>query len=235
MLKGTVRKNILLAGIALVSLSNPQSAQTLRAQTNSGVQEWETEIAAFEASDKTNPPPKEAILFVGSSSIRLWQSLAHDFPEHKVINRGFGGSRLADCALLVDRVVIPYRPKMVLLYAGDNDIAEGKTPEEVFADFKTFVEKVHVALPKSRIAYISIKPSITRRQLLDNIKATNRLIEDYAQKKKNLMFIDVFTPMLSPDREPRKELFVSDGLHLNAAGYELWASIIRPYLNRQRL
>jgi lysophospholipase L1-like esterase len=235
MLKGTVRKSILLAGIALVSLSNPQSAQTLRARTDSGVQEWETEIAAFEASDKTTPPPKEAILFVGSSSIRLWQSLAHDFPEHKVINRGFGGSHLADCALLVDRVVIPYRPKMVLLYAGDNDIAEGKTPEEVFADFKTFVEKVHVALPKSRIAYISIKPSITRWQLLDNIKATNRLIEGYAQKKKNLMFIDVFTPMLSPDREPRKELFVSDGLHLNAAGYELWASIIRPYLNRQRL
>jgi lysophospholipase L1-like esterase len=232
MRKGTVQRNMLLAGITLVSLSNPQSSQTLWARTNSGVQEWETEIAAFEASDKTNPPPKDAILFVGSSSIRLWQSLAHDFPEHKVINRGFGGSHLADCALLVDRVVIPYRPKTVLLYAGDNDIAEGKTPEEVFADFKTFVEKVHVALPKTRIAYISIKPSITRRQLLDNMKATNRLIEDYAQKKKNLMFIDVFTPMLNPDREPRKELFVSDGLHLNAAGYELWASIIRPYLNR---
>jgi lysophospholipase L1-like esterase len=139
---------------------------------------------------------------------------------------------LADCALLVDRVVIPYHPKTVLLYAGDNDIAAGKAPEQVFADFKTFVERVHAALPKTRIAYISIKPSITRRHLLDNMKATNRLIEGYAQKKKNLMFIDVFTPMLSPNSEPRKELFVSDGLHLNAAGYELWASIIRPYLNR---
>jgi lysophospholipase L1-like esterase len=232
MLKGTVQRNILLAGITLVSLSNPQSSQTLGAQTNSVPQEWETEIAAFETSDKISPPPKDVILFVGSSSIRLWESLAHHFPEHKVINRGFGGSHLADCALLVDRIVIPYRPKMVLLYAGDNDIAEGKTPEEVFADFKTFIEKVHVALPKTRIAYISIKPSITRRQLLDNIKATNRLIGDYAQKKQNLLFIDVFTPMLSPTGEPRRELFVSDGLHLNAAGYELWASIIRPYLNR---
>lgn len=223
---------MLLAGLTLISLGAPQSSQTLWARTNSDVQEWETEIAAFEASDKANPPPKDAILFVGSSSIRLWQSLAHDFPEHKVINRGFGGSHLVDCVLLVDRVVIPYRPKMVLLYAGDNDIAEGQTPEEVFADFKTFAEKVHVALPKTRIAYISIKPSITRRPLLDNIKAINRLIEDYAQKKKNLMFIDVFTPMLNQNSEPRKELFVSDGLHLNAAGYELWASLIRPYLNR---
>src|SRR5580765_197613 len=107
------------------------------------------EIAAFATSDKSNPPPKDAILFLGSSSIRLWQSLAHDFPEHKVINRGFGGSHLADCALLADRIVIPYRPKMVLLYAGDNDIAEGRTPEEVFADFKTFVKKVHLALPKT--------------------------------------------------------------------------------------
>ena len=227
-----VHLNILLAGITLVSLSDPQGSQTLWARTNSGTEEWETEIAAFEAADKANPPPKDAILFVGSSSIRLWQSLARDFPDHKIINRGFGGSHLADCVLLVDRVVIPYRPKMVLLYAGDNDIAEGKTSEDVFADLKTFVEKVHVGLPNSRIAYISIKPSITRRQLLDNMKATNRLIEDYAQKKKNLIFIDVFTPMLNSNSEPRKELFVSDGLHLNAAGYELWASIIRPYLNR---
>ena len=235
MFKRIVQRNILLAGITLVSLSNPQGSQTLWAGTHSGIQKWEAEIAAFEAADKTNPPPKDAILFVGSSSIRLWQSLAHDFPEHTVINRGFGGSHLADCALLVDRVVIPYRPKMVLLYAGDNDIAAGKTPEHVFSDFKMFVEKVHAALPKTQIAYVSIKPSINCRELLDNMKATNRLIGGYAQKKRNLMFIDVFTPMLSPDREPRKELFVSDGLHLNSAGYELWASIIRPYLNRQRL
>ena len=232
MFKRSGQKNILLAVLTLVSLSNPQSSQTVWAQSNSGTQKWETEIAAFEASDKTNPPSKDAIVFVGSSSIRLWQSLAHDFTEHTVINRGFGGSHLADCASLVDRLIIPYRPRMVLLYAGDNDIAAGKTPERVFSDFKTFVEKVHFALPETRIAYISIKPSVTRRQLVDNMKATNRLIESYTQKKKNLMFIDVFRPMLSPDGGPRKELFTSDGLHLNAAGYELWASIIRPYLNR---
>ena len=111
----------------------------------------------------------------------LWST---DFPGHKVINRGFGGSQLATCALLVDRIVIPYRPKMVLLYAGDNDVAEGKIPEQILADFKTFVEKVQVALPKTRIAYVSIKPSTARRQLLNKIKATNRLIEDYARKKR---------------------------------------------------
>ena len=223
----------MLAGITLVVLSNSQSLQTLLAQTNPGVSEWEIEIAAFEASDKINPPHQNSILFVGSSTIRLWKSLAHDFPQHKVINRGFGGSHLADSIAFAHRIVIPYRPKMVLLYAGDNDIADGKTPEMVSADFKSFVAQVQAALPETGIAYISIKPSLARWQLVDKIKAANRLIEDYSRKKKNLMFIDVFTPMLGPEGEPRKELFESDGLHLNAKGYELWTSVIKPFLNKK--
>ena len=203
------------------------------AQTNAVVSKWETEIKAFEASDKTNSPPKGGILFLGSSSIRLWKTLAQDFPEHKVINRGFGGSHLADSVAFAGRIVTPYRPKMILLYAEDNDIAAGKTPEQVFADFKSFVQKIHAALPETRIAYISIKPSIARWQLVDKVKATNRFIEDYSRKNDKLLFIDVFTPMLGADGEPRKELFVSDGLHLNAKGYELWTSVIKPYLGRQ--
>jgi lysophospholipase L1-like esterase len=235
MFRPSIHPNALLARMALVVFSLAQSPLTVLAQTDSGAQKWEAEIQAFEASDKTNPPPKGAILFVGSSSIRLWQSLAHDFRKHKVVNRGFGGSHLADSVSFVDRIVIPYRPKMILLYAGDNDIAAGKAPEQVLADFKSFVEKVQTALPKTRIAYISIKPSLARWQLVEKMKGANQLIKDYAQKKKNLMFIDVFTPMLGLDGEPRKELFVSDGLHLNAAGYELWASTIRPYLNSKHL
>jgi lysophospholipase L1-like esterase len=234
MFRASVHPSALLARMALVVFSLAQSSLAVLAQTNSGAQKWEAEIQAFEACDKTNPPPKDAILFVGSSSIRLWQSLAHDFPGHKVINRGFGGSQLADSVAFANRIVISYRPKMVLLYAGDNDIAAGKTPEQVFADFKSFVAKVYTALPKARIAYISIKPSLARWHLVDKVKAANQLIEVYAQKKKYLMFIDVFTPMLGPDGEPRKELFVADGLHLNPAGYEVWASTIRPYLNRNR-
>lgn len=226
------QRYVLWVFLKLVAVISCWSSHAALARTNPGISEWEKEVRAFEASDKANPPPKDAILFVGSSSIRLWQSLSHDFSEHTVINRGFGGSRLSDCVVLADRIVIPYHPRMVLLYAGDNDLAEGKSPEEVFADFKMFVEKVHAALPKTRIAYISIKPSITRHHLLETVKETNRLIEGYTQRKKDLVFIDIFTSMLSPNNEPRRELFVSDGLHLNAVGYQLWASIIRPYLNR---
>jgi lysophospholipase L1-like esterase len=223
-------RSILVAALILVSLTSSRNLQNLWA-AESDDQKWESEITAYEAADKTNPPPKDAILFLGSSSIKLWQSLAHDFPEYKVINRGFGGSHLADCISVVDRIVIPYRPRIILLYAGDNDIAEGETPEQIFSDFKTFVQKVHAALPKTQIAYVSIKPSIDRRSLLDHMKLTNRLIEAYTQREKNTLFIDVFTPMLNKG-EPRKELFDADGLHLNGAGYQLWASIIRPYLNK---
>jgi lysophospholipase L1-like esterase len=230
-----VQRNVLLACIALILFGISQSSPTLLAQTNPAESKWEADIKIFEASDKTNPPPKGAILFVGSSSIRLWKSLAQDFPEHKVINRGFGGSQLADSVAFADRIVIPYRPEMVLLYGGDNDIAAGKPPEQVFADFKSFVQKVYAKLPGVPVAYISIKPSIVRWQLVDKIKAANRMIEVYSITRKNprlIIFIDVFTPMLGTDGEPRKELFISDGLHLNAKGYELWTSVIKPYLNK---
>jgi len=218
---------ILIAGI-ISGLS--QSSSSLPTQTDSGASRWETEIKSFEASDQTNPPPKGAILFIGSSSFRLWKTLARDFPGHRVINRGFGGSQLADSVAFAGRIVIPYQPRMILLYAGDNDIAVGKTPDQVCSDFKTFVEKVHAALPGTRIAYVSIKPSIARLRLLEKMKAANELIKDYARKQDKLMFIDIFTPMLGPNAEPRKELFISDGLHLNAKGYELWTSVIKPCL-----
>jgi lysophospholipase L1-like esterase len=120
---------------------------------------WETEIRTFEAADKTNPPPKGAILFIGSSSILLWKTLAGDFSEHKVINRGFGGSQIIDSVNFAGRIVLPYRPRMVVLYAGGNDINSGKSPEQVFADFQAFVKKVHATLPETRIAYIPLRPT----------------------------------------------------------------------------
>ena len=191
---------------------------------------WEKEISAFEASDKTNPPPREPILFVGSSSIRLWKSLAAAFSAHKVINRGFGGSQIDDSIALADRIIVPYQPKLIVFYAGDNAIANGKSPDQVFADFQTFVNKVHRALPKTRIAFISIKPSPSRWNLADKQKAANQLIKALCEKEKQLSYIDVFTPMLGANGEPRPELFVDDKLHLNAKGYELWESVIRPCL-----
>ena len=193
---------------------------------------YEKDIRAFEAADKTNPPPQDAILFVGSSSIRLWTNLAQAFPGHKVLNRGFGGSHLSDSVTFVDRIVTPYKPKLVLLYAGDNDIASGKSPEQVFGDYKAFVRRIRVALPDTRIAYIAIKPCPAREKYLDSVKATNRLIQDFTTSDDRLLFIDVFTPMLNKEGRPRADLCIKDGLHPNAQCYELWASIIQPLLNK---
>ena len=189
---------------------------------------WETEIKRFEEADRQNPPPKGAVLFVGSSSIRLWQSLGKDFPGIKVINRGFGGSELADSTFYVDRIVIPYRPKMVVLYAGDNDLASGKTPQQVFEDYKAFVERVHQKLPATRIAFISIKPSPARASLLQSMKDANGMIKAYATHARKLIYIDVFTPMLGKDGSPRPELFGPDRLHMNSEGYRLWKLVVAP-------
>ncbi|HVX59394.1 MAG TPA: SGNH/GDSL hydrolase family protein [Pirellulales bacterium] len=189
---------------------------------------WEKEIQAFEAQDRKQAPPEDAALFVGSSSIRIWK-LDESFPGVATINRGFGGSQLADSVHFAPRIVIPYRPKLIVLYAGDNDIAAGKSPEQVFGDFKQFVQVVRKSLPETRIAYLSIKPSILRWSLVDRMQATNRLIKQYVDEQDDkLSYVDVFTPMLGADGMPRKELFRADGLHLSAEGYTLWASVLQP-------
>jgi lysophospholipase L1-like esterase len=193
---------------------------------------WEKDILAFEAADKTNPPPTNAVLFIGSSSILRWTNVAQAFPGHIVLNRGFGGSQLSDSVAFADRIVTPYKPKLVLLYAGDNDIASGKSPERVLADFKAFVGKTHATLPNTRIAYIAIKPCPAREKYLDRVKAANRLIQEYTASNDRLLFIDVFTPMLTAEGRPRADLCIQDGLHPNAQGYALWASLFRPILDK---
>jgi len=208
------------------------SAQTAAEKQQPPEARWEQDIRAFETADKTNPPPQDAILFIGSSSIRRWTNVAQAFPGHKVLNRGFGGSQLSDSVAFVDRIVIPYKPKLVLLYAGDNDIASGKSPERVLGDFKTFVRRIHDALPDTRVAYIAIKPCPAREKYLDRVKAANRLIRDYSTSDSGLLFIDVFTPMLTKEGRPRADLYIEDGLHPNAQGYELWGSILRPILDK---
>lgn len=196
------------------------------AQTNSS--RWEPEIRAFEACDRTNPPPQNGILFIGSSSVRLWKSLAQDFPGKPVINRGFGGSEIADSTAFAPRIIFPYHPRLILLYAGDNDLAAGKSPEQVVADYQAFVRVVRAQLPQARLAFISIKPSPSRWRLKDRIESANHQIA--ALKTKGLLFIDVYSPMLGPDGNPRPELFMPDRLHPNAKAYQLWRSIIAPYL-----
>jgi lysophospholipase L1-like esterase len=204
------------------------------AQTSPDAAKWEKEIAAFEASDKTKPPPQDGILFIGSSSIRMWTTLAADFPGQKVINRGFGGSQIIDSVHFMNRIVVPYRPKMIVLYAGGNDINAGKSPDQVFADFKMFVENVRRALPQTRIAYISIAPNPARWAQVEKVRAANKLIEDFITRDTRLAFINVFPQMLGEDGRPKPDIYRDDKLHMNAKGYELWVGIVKPYLSQAR-
>jgi lysophospholipase L1-like esterase len=193
-------------------------------------EKWTKAIDDFTTADRTNPPPRDGVVFVGSSSIRRWTTLQNDFPGVQAINRGFGGSELADSVFYADRIVIPYRPRIVVLYAGENDLNAGKTPETVFADFKAFVAKVHGALPQTRIVWIAIKPSPSRAKIKDQVARTNALVAAECKRDPRLAYADVYTPMLTAAGEMRPELFVQDMLHLNEAGYALWTPIVARHL-----
>ncbi len=191
---------------------------------------WEKDISAFEASDKTNPPPANAIIFIGSSSVRMWKSLAQDFPEHKVVNRGFGGSQIADSVEFADRIVVPHKPRLVVLYAGGNDINAGKTPERVFADFQAFVAKIRAGLPTTKIAYISSAPNPARWAQIEKVRTLNTLIREFIAKDSSIVFIDVHSRMLGPDGQPLPDIYLKDRLHMNEKGYAIWKEVVGPYL-----
>lgn len=190
---------------------------------------WEKAIAGFEAQDRQAPFAPGGVVFVGSSSIRLWK-LDQSFPELRALNRGFGGSEVADSVHFADQLVIKHKPAVVVMYAGDNDLKNGKTPERVAADFGTFVARVHKALPETRIVYLAVKPSLARWNLIDDVRATNALIESQCDADKRLVFADIAQPMLGDDGRPRPELFAKDGLHLSDKGYELWTRIVTPHV-----
>jgi len=190
---------------------------------------WGRSIQKFEARDKESPPPKHAVLFVGSSSIRGWD-LERWFPRRRVINRGFGGSEVSDSIEFASRIIFPHAPSVVVLYAGDNDISKGKSPETVFRDWQTFVELVHGKLPETKILFVAIKPSLARWKLVGKMRQANRLIRDSMRGNPKLAFVDIDTPMIAPDGKPAKDLFVKDGLHLSAKGYAMWAELVEQEL-----
>ena len=196
------------------------------------VNRWESAIDAFEKQDTQQAPAKNGIVFVGSSSIRKW-NLRKWFPGFDAINRGFGGSEVSDSLAFADRIVIKHEPRIVVVYAGDNDIARDKTPQRVHEDFKQLVDLIHGKLPKTKIVYIGVKPSIKRWALVDQVREANRLITELASRDERLEFVDVDQPMIGPDGRPRKELFVKDGLHLSDEGYALWTALVKPHLRVQ--
>ena len=160
----------------------------------------------------------------------MWKTLAQDFTDCDVINRGFGGCEIADCTNYTDRIVVPCRPRLIVLRAGVNDIAAGKTPEQVRDDFRAFVVKVRAKLPKVRIAYLTINATPTRWANVQREIKANRLIEEYVRRGENLDYIDTFAATLGGDGKPRRDLYVRDGIHFNAAGYQILADAVRPHL-----
>lgn len=221
-------KSLLAAGVVLLCVVAAAAAQTPAAVAPD---RFEAEITKFAEMDRATPPPAGAVVFTGSSSIRLWTSMAEDFPGVKTLNRGFGGSVIEDAIRHVDRVVLRYNPSQVVFYSGDNDLNGGKSPAAVLADYKRFAGAVHARLPETRIVIISIKPSLARWALVDKMRETNRLVQAMAAADpKRLAFVDIFTPMLGPDGKPRPELYVEDGLHMSPAGYAIWRAALAPVL-----
>jgi lysophospholipase L1-like esterase len=190
---------------------------------------YEKEVAAFEALDRTSPPPAGQIVFVGSSTIVDWDP-ARYFPDLTIINRGLWGSSLIDSVRLVDRIVLPYQPRLVVVYAGDNDIDSGQTSEDVTVQFERFARAIHATLPQTRIVFIGIKPSPQRWLTIDRARAANERIRTLCSRDDRLAYLDVDGVMLGWDEKPRKDLFAGDGLHLSLQGYQLWTTLLRPFL-----
>ncbi len=217
--------------LPLLRLSAAFAASLICAAFASAAPErWAPNTDKFTQSDAANPPAPGGVVFIGSSSIVGWKSLAKDFPGIATINRGFGGSQLEDSVLYADRIVIPYAPRIVVLYAGDNDIASGKSPETVAADFRAFREKIHAALPDTRVLYLSIKLSPSRAKFKDAMNRANELIAADCAAAKNCGFVDVNKPLLDKAGDPRPEFFRQDQLHLLPWTYELWAEALAPHL-----
>jgi lysophospholipase L1-like esterase len=208
-----------------------KATPTAAAATPTGPKRWEKDIAAFEQADREHPPKKHGILFIGSSSMVKWKTLAEDFPGFNVLNRGFGGSQIEDSVYYLERIVLPYEPRQVMFYAGGNDLNAKKTPEQVASDFQKFATGAHAKLPQTKIDYISIAPNFKRWSQIEQVRAANALIQKFCEANPEyLRFIDVHPVMLGADGQPLPDIYIADGLHMNAKGYAIWTKHLRPYL-----
>lgn len=192
---------------------------------------WEKEITSIENRLKAMPPTKGGVVFAGSSSIRLWK-LDAGFPDLHAVNLGFGGSEIRDSTHFAPRILLPLEPATIVLYAGDNDVANGRSPEQVRDDFQAFVATIHAQLPKSRILYVAIKPSVSRWSRFETQSKANARVKAVCATDSRLTYVDVVSPMLGPDGgKPAADLFAKDGLHLSAKGYAMWNQLVAKALN----
>ncbi len=214
----------IIAAFLLFILAAFTHAQDLR---------FENEIQAFELADSLAAPKPGGIVLWGSSSFRFWGSCQTDLAPYPVINRGFGGSEMTEAIHFFRRAVLPHRPGLLLIYEGDNDLDAGKkTPQEVFASFQQLVKLARGHLPDLKIGFVAIKPSPLRAGLLPKQRTANALIRQFCQQQRNVTYIDIATPMLNAQGQPRPELFLADQLHMKPAGYRIWTNIIRQYLKK---
>ena len=190
-----------------------------------------SEIKSFAAQDSVRLPPRNAIVFVGSSSFKMWKDVGKAFPDHEVINRGFGGSSLPHVIEYADEIIIPYNPKQVVVYSGENDFMSDTVTNEVVVDrFKQLYNLLRKDIPQTEILFVSMKPSPSRQHLFSKISVANDAIKNFLSKQRNAAFIDVWKPMLDKNGAPRKELFLTDMLHMNEKGYVIWQKAIEPHL-----
>jgi lysophospholipase L1-like esterase len=192
---------------------------------------WE-EIQSFKKADSLHFPGKNKILFVGSSSFAKWTDVQNYFPGYKIINRGFGGSSLPDVIRYTNDVIIPYHPKQVVIYCGDNDLAASNTVAAVMVAnrFKQLFSLIRNKLPDATITYVAIKPSPSRQHLMHKMETANNMIKTFLSKKRNTGFVDVYHKMLDKKGDPMADIFLEDKLHMNAKGYAIWQKAIKPYL-----
>jgi len=205
-------------------------AGSAMAQPGQNDNRFEQQVRAYEAVDRSNPPPRGAILLAGDSQFFRWKTVQEDLPGYTIINRGIDSFQTSDLVRYTERLVLPHHPRMIVLHVGGNDVHNGKSPERILADFQAFVAKVRAVQPNVPIAFSSITPGPGRWNEADRRQATNRVIQDYIATQPGLRFIDLWDAMLTPDGQPREDIWVEDRVHPNHAGYLLRVKIMRPIL-----
>ncbi|MCA9031783.1 MAG: hypothetical protein KDA66_13300 [Planctomycetaceae bacterium] len=218
---------LLASALLVAALAPVVSAQDAEPKSK----KWEGEMQKFDKQDQEHPKPRGGVVFVGSSSIRMWD-VKKSFPDLAAINHGFGGSEIIDSVYYFDRLVTPYKPRLIVFYAGDNDIAHNTTPAQVHENFQKFVALMHEKLPETKLVFVPIKPSLKRWELIETIREANALIHETCDADDKLTYLEIEKPMLGDDGTPRPELFAKDGLHLSPEGYALWNSLLRPHLKK---
>jgi len=205
-----------------------------RAQSPGLAAKFERQVIAYQAADRATPPPHDAILFAGDSQFYRWKTIHEDLPGYTLINRGIDSFQFRDLIHYVDRLVIPYAPRLIVLHVGGNDVHNGRTPAQVLEDFRTFVRRVRAKLPGVRIVWSSITPGPGRWDEAPQRRETNRVMREYIATQPDLGYVDLWNAMLTPDGKPREDIWVEDGVHPNHAGYLIRVQLTRPFLAEPR-